>query len=1242
MSVRKVTFSIGLLIILLLSHHSAMAQCGGIMEPGFAFLSSSRGCAPFTVNIQTLYLSSVPGTQYFVNWGDGSPEETYTQTLAGGVNISHNYPLASINCGYDVVIDAANACNPRGSVVPINTQVIVWTNDVIAINPATYRVCQGYAATVSFIDDSDWNCFPRATRENSEPRWIQWMYGTGAAGIRIPNVQVNGITPGAFPYNNPAPLTNPIYPVAAPGQVSLPINVPVTAPADIGREFEVTLKNWNQCNPYDNNLLDGNGRNPVSGDLINGDNAPQVTTARIVIVPSPSPAFLTRAGTSTGAIQSVFCIGDNIYFDNTTPGITGSDFRYTWQFFDNNTGAGAPLSTSTTRSPTFAYPTSGQKLIRLSVRDQNAAGNCVAIVETIITISPSLVAQIGVTDFANNPITPDFCQEPTAPFTSFQVRFTDASIGTIIPSSQWRWEFYDENNVLINRAPASGFSNTALGPFDLSFTNRGIYRVRLITRDNLTTCETSDEVQVRVFQKPAPVFTATRVCSGSSTAFRESSTLIPLNGESIVLREWDFNYDGVTFNKDAAFDNQTSFTRSLGAAGTYAVALRVSTNQTACSAIAVQSVIVDPLPIATFTPDVTSGCSRLTVNFTNTSIGGQTSVIDRYEWQVDERGGLGFQTIGTQFPADPAFGSIFTYEFENTTTANKLVDVRLRSVSSNLCERFSTPVVITIFPETKSGFSSTNYSPFNANCSPVSVNFSVDAQTRSLNPTDYTWRITDANGLVSETSTGVVPAFSFNFTNNTQSLKDYSVALLTTLASGCFGDSVRTIRVSPIPSSEFEIDTLSFDCDVLTVRLYATQKGLTSYQWEIQENGVVIVNTTGTSDQIEHTFNRGTTNIAASFSLDTRNFANCPSGRTTKNITVPQDDNIGAAFTATPASQTLPNATVTINNTTNPGPWTYLWDFGDGTTSTSPSITSHTYTTFGRFTITLQVSSSTCLTSQSQTLEILAIPPIVDFSFAPPAGCVPLLVSFTNLTQFADPATYVWEFGDGQATSRAINPTYTYFEPGTYSVSLSASNVTGQVVKVTKQMIIQAHPRPRAEFDVKPRLITIPGGILYTRNLSFGASRYLWDFGDGTTSTDFEPNHMYTEEGFYTITLTAYNQFDCENTAVKENYVKTEKGGQVLIPNAFSPGSGGSDGAGGGGDGKNDIFLPITRGVVEFEMLVFNRWGQLLFESRDPNVGWDGTFNGKLCQQDVYVYRLTTSYENGQRLVRVGDINLIR
>lgn len=1219
------------------------AQCGGILEPGFKFLTSSRGCAPYTVNLQTLYLSSIVGTKYFIDWGDGTPEESFVQTNATGVTIAHNYPSGSINCGYDVVIDASNACNPRGSVVPINTQVIVWTNDVVSINPQTFRVCQGFAANLSFTDNSTWNCFPRATRENNEPRWVQFIYGTGSIANQINGVKVNSVNPGSFPYLNPSPTSNPFYPVLSPGFASLPISIPVTAVADIGKDFVVTLKNWNQCNAYDNDLLDGNARNPVSGDLVNGDNPAQMITGKIVIVPSPQPSFVTRLSNSSGPIQTTFCIGDNIFFNDETPPIGGASFKYTWRFFDNATGTGAPLSTSTNSNPTFTYPTGGLKLIRLSVSDANAVGGCVSSVDKVISISPSLVAKISVTDFANNPITPSFCQEVNAPLTNFQVRFNDVSIGVITPTTQWRWEFYNEVGILIRQEPAAGFSSIQLTVLDQAYTNKGIYKVKLRIRDNVTSCESVDEVQIKVYEKPKPIFSTSRVCEGNATVFLESSTLNPVSGESISLREWDFNYDGVTFNKDPAFDNKTSFSRVLGISGTYKVAFRATTNQNACSNILVIPVVVDPLPASSFTPSTTSGCGPLTVDFTNNSIIGQPDVIDKFIWEVDAKDGLGFKVAAIQKPTDPGFTNVFRYRFSNLTSSTLIYDIQLRVVTIHTCERVSGTQVITVFPGTISGFSEINYSPFNSNCSPQIVNFKVDTQTQSLNPIDYTWSISDAAGLIAQSSTATNPNFSYSFSTTANSFKDFSINLTTKLASGCKGDSARTIRISPVPISNFLIDTLLLDCQKMKIRLLAIQKGLSKYNWKVVENGITILNSSNVQDQIIVDFNRSLTNdLPVQFSLETENFAACKSPITSKSIIILKQDNINASFTASPTAQTLPNSTVLISNTTNPGNWKYLWNFGDNTTSTNASTVSHTYATYGSYTISLTVSSAFCVQVTTQTITINPIPPIVNFSYDPPSGCIPVKVTFTNLSKYADVNSFNWDFGDG-TTSQQKDPMHVYSRPGTYTVKLSASNITGQLVTESKPNIISAWPQPSAAFDVKPRLVYIPGGILYTKNLSSDANTYEWDFGDGTTSPNVEPEHRYANEGFYTISLKAINQFGCEDTTKLANVVRVKKDGQVLVPNAFSPSGGGSSISGNNsGDGKNDVFLPLMRGVTQFEFLIFNRWGELLFESQDVSRGWDGTYNGKICQQDVYMYKLTARFENGETVVRVGDINLIR
>ncbi|ELR69364.1 hypothetical protein C900_05054 [Fulvivirga imtechensis AK7] len=1211
------------------------------MEPGFAFLTSSRGCAPFTVQLETNYLASTPGTVYYVDWGDGTPEEEYIQPGASGVVLTHVYPNSPVDCGYDLIIDAENGCNPRGSVVPISTQVVVWTNDVISVDPGIFRVCQGYAADVQFTDNSDWNCFPRATRENNEPRWIQWIYGTGADANRIPGIQVDAISPGGYPYQDPAPGSNPKYPIYAPGDLSLPINVPATAPADIGREFQVTLKNWNQCNPYDNDLTDGDAFNPVNGDLVNGDNTPQTINARIVIVESPEPEYQTRLGSAAGAVQNTFCIGENIYFEDLTAPIAGAGFQYTWEFYDNSTGTGTPVHTSNAVNPIYSFASGGQKLVRLIIRDGNAAGNCEAVYDNFVFISPTLIANIEATDLAGNPITPQFCQDTASPQT-FDVRFVDTSVGVPNANTRWRWEFYDENDALVAEEPGGGaFSSTELGPFDRSYLNVGTYRAKLIIMDLNTSCSSEDVVQVVVYENPVANFTADRVCEGSETTFTDISTLNAINGESIVLWEWDFDYDGVTFSKDATFDNQTTFSRSLRTAGTYQVALRVTTDQNSCSDVFVLSVTVDALPVADITPDQTSGCSVLAVNFTNNGVGSQPEPVDQYVWEIN--GGSGFEVDSIQRPSDPGFSGTFVKSFENLSTTDKNYAVRLRTITVQGCEAVSPPVTVTVYPGPPSGFSTINYSPFDDNCSPVGVDFQVDSETQALNPSSYHWQVDDVDGLVYQENTGTTPAFNYIFENNTPSVKNFYVTLNTTLPNGCSGDSTRIIRVNPTPQAEFTIDTLNFDCELMRLGFEATQKGLSGYQWEIRENGVVTFATDATGDRLEHTFNKASNDIFVEVSLQTTNFANCESEVVAKSIVVPKLENINASFTATPLNQTLPNATVYLTNTTNEGPWSYLWDFGDGQISTDPNVSQHIYDTYGIYTITLTVSDNECVEVSTTTVTIDPIPPVVDFDYDPAAGCAPLTVNFTNLTQYADPGSYYWQFGANQGISRSENPTYTYYEPGVYTVSLSATNILGDTITETKPLIIEVYARPSAQFEVRPGVVYIPDNPVYTKNNSFGASQFTWDFGDGTIYNGYEPTHIYQSEGEYDITLIAANEYGCSDTTRREGIVKAIIGGQVLVPNAFSPNlSGPIGGEAGGIPGTNDIFLPLTEGVAEFEMLIFNRWGELLFQSTNKNIGWDGYYNGKLCPQDVYVFKLNLTFEDGRKTTRMGDINLIR
>ncbi|MEQ8572888.1 MAG: PKD domain-containing protein, partial [Fulvivirga sp.] len=444
----------------------------------------------------------------------------------------------------------------------------------------------------------------------------------------------------------------------------------------------------------------------------------------------------------------------------------------------------------------------------------------------------------------------------------------------------------------------------------------------------------------------------------------------------------------------------------------------------------------------------------------------------------------------------------------------------------------------------------------------------------------------------------------------------------------------------------FVIDTVSATCNEIMLNFNATQKGLAEYQWTLKINGTTLFSSNTEGDNFDYLINKTTSPLDLEVELITTNFAGCQSPESSQTIQIEQRQEINVDFDVTPNNQTLPDATVFLTNNTNSGPWNYSWDFGDGNTSSDPNISEYTYTDAGTYVISLTAFTGTCQEVTVKSITINPIPPnppIVDFDYNPDSGCAPLTVQFTNLSQFTDDASYQWNFGAGQGTSTSINPTYTYFEPGVYTVSLTASNSVGQTDTETKTQIIEVFETPIAQFDVRPTIVFVPDNPIYTNNNSQRATSFFWDFGDGGTSTESEPTYYYKEEGTYDITLIASNSNGCADTLRRESIVEGQMNGRFLVPNAFTPNlSGPVSGDASGQPGTNDIFLPLTQSVKEFEMFIFNRWGEMLFRSKDKNISWDGYYNNKLCPQDVYIYKVNLVFENGQKITRNGDVNLIR
>ena len=621
---------------------------------------------------------------------------------------------------------------------------------------------------------------------------------------------------------------------------------------------------------------------------------------------------------------------------------------------------------------------------------------------------------------------------------------------------------------------------------------------------------------------------------------------------------------------------------------------------------------------ANYSIDRSEGCAPLSVVFDDLSLGHNPA---QQQWSYKE----------VMSPA----GSWTTFSgthhtFENTTSDTKKFEVRLQSVNDDGC---TDEIIkeITVHPQVLADFDVDIID----GCSPMEVKF-TNNEIRS--GVEYTWDWSDGPNEVTTTETEITHIFE----NTSFSLpKNYRVRLTATdVNTGCSVFTEKTVTVRPSMSATLTPSVLE-GCSPLNISIENNINGIDFHDWQ-----VINLTTGQPAPEYNVTGTRNYTHTLENFDTDSVRYRiiytgtrNHPSGTVcsvTEVTEVLVYPDITATFTATPILQNLPSSVVTLDNTTPNKPnYNYLWDFGNGTQSTERNPGAIDYGTYGKFTISLTVTDQfgECGHTVTQEVEIEPSLPAVDFEYEPAEGCGPLTVQFISKTQSVEPGTLLWDFGDNSTSkSSEVNPTYTYYEPGEYTVTLTGSNVIGMTATETKSYIINVYDNPRANFRVRQRMpVYMPDSVIFL-NESIGAVSYLWDFGDGTTSTEFEPKHAYTKAGEYTIKLIAINALGCADTLVRVGDIEIENQFEVKIPNVFTP----------NGDQNNDIFLPLLQGAVEYNLLIFNRWGELLFESNSPEVGWDGYYQGVMSPPDAYIYKLEVKFENGERTTKHGDVTLLR
>jgi PKD repeat protein len=253
-------------------------------------------------------------------------------------------------------------------------------------------------------------------------------------------------------------------------------------------------------------------------------------------------------------------------------------------------------------------------------------------------------------------------------------------------------------------------------------------------------------------------------------------------------------------------------------------------------------------------------------------------------------------------------------------------------------------------------------------------------------------------------------------------------------------------------------------------------------------------------------------------------------------------------------------------------------------------------------------------------------------------GCAPLKVSFKS--RFTEYDSCLWTFGDG-GSSADRDPEWIYDIEGEYKVYYKIFGPGGKIS--VSSAVISVFSKPSARFEISPDKVLIPEDEVRFMNYSSGAVRYIWNFGDGNTSEQFEPLHRYDKYGNYNISLKVYSEVGCTDSLVVLNAFS---GSAYFIefPNAFIPNTGGP--SGGAYSSKSDesaqVFHPSYSGVSEYHLKIFSKLGVLIFETNDINVGWDGYFKGQLNNPGVYIWKVRGNFSNGEPFTKMGDVTLLK
>ena len=959
-----------------------------------------------------------------------------------------------------------------------------------------------------------------------------------------------------------------------------------------------------------------------------GDSCTNTKTNTVVVQSAPLPNF---------SYSPVLCEHMPVQFTDLSQTNGGAPIvDWAWDFGDPASGS---ANTSGIQNPTHAFTTFGTDTVKLMVTNANG---CHDTISKIITIDQAPnAAFIADTACAGNITT-----------------FTDQSVANVGTITSWTWDFGD---------PSSGSSNTStLQNPTHTYNGVGSYLVSLhVTSTN--TCAADTSIWVLVNPKPVAFFSYGSVCIHDSTQFTDLS-IAP--GSSLIAWHWNFGDGGTADiqNPYHTFQNASTFNVT-----------ETVTNLSGCLDSITIPVIARPTPTAAFTY-TNFFCPAGQVNFQDESQGVGSAIVGHF-WifepgqnSTDINPTHVFLITDTTYAVteivtdnfgcqdtviDSVFvkpGISFTFNADTVcykqtshfTPVNQALGDSLYSVfwnfgdpgsapnntayGYNVSHRFSHPGTFVVMMKAWDADNCVDsllknvivyalpQPVFHYNRVPCDSNlYFHDSTTVAGSGTIASWTWVWGDGSAPTVINAPGPGDATHLYVN---VGFYKVILTVTNTHGCSDTTSMTVqRIPCIQAAFFHSDTLlcarypiAFSDSSLPINI------ITSWQWKWGD---------GTPDTIyfthdpllHHTFPNGG-------SFPVRLIINAIVSGT------PISDSNTQALVIHPTPLTyFSNPAVCLNQITlfgdtskTFGVKTSKWNWNFGESYSAPNDTStfknptHKYDSAGLFDVKLVVMNKYgCKDSLTKTTRVYGIPAA---KFSNTIACSGNPTYFYDKSIIGDTLVgyWLWRFGDISSkkdSSLLQNPNHIYDTNGIYNVKLLIRDRNGCID--TTDTVVTVNVTPTSSFTFTDNTNGMPGKLLMD-NKSIGASAYFWDFGNGQTSTDENPIVTYSHDGTYIIKLVSSNQYNCSDTT----YYKYEvlfRG--LFIPNAFSPSN---------SNILVRLFKPVGINIKEYHIQVYDNWGHQVWESIEldlqgkPKEGWDGTFNGQLMPQGVYMWKASAVF----------------